>query len=82
MTTVPRTRTDLLAARKAAAGTSHFVAGYAGAVAGAGVVDAVLDAGGAAFGDALATLSGNIAPISWPAPRSRNLVALVVMPAA
>lgn len=73
MTTVPQTRTDLLAARKAAAGVAHF-AGYAGAV-----VDAVL---AAAAGDALAAISGN-APISWhTSSRSRNLVATVVMPAA
>jgi len=59
---------------KAAAGAGH-AAGYAGAVAPAGVANPI--------GDALAGFSGTIAPISWPTPsRSRNLVATVVTPAA
>ncbi|GAB3689996.1 hypothetical protein GCM10028857_26020 [Salinarchaeum chitinilyticum] len=74
MTTVSRARRDLLAAPKAAAGM-HFAGGYAGAVERAG--------GATPNGDALAALSGSIAPISWPTHfRSRNLVALVVTPAA
>jgi len=94
MTTVPQTRTDLLAARKAAAGLPHLVAGYTGEVADAGVTDAVGAAAGAdaegadaglaaAAGDVPAAGSGNLAPISWHTSlRFRNLVASVVMPAA
>jgi hypothetical protein len=75
MTTAPRTLHDPLAARKAVAGVAHCFTGYAGAVADAGVATA--------NGDALAGVSGNIAPISWSTPlRSRNLVASVVTPAA